>query len=79
MVRPTKSPMTIGGAHLRRRVLELLNDQPQTLTQLGAQTGYDWHQLADALAKLRASGRARWAATGWVRASKVEGFPLERG
>lgn len=65
--RTTKLGATPAGRSLRQRVLELLSDEPQTLTQLGAQTGYDWHQLHDVLKKLRASGRARWADTGWVR------------
>ncbi len=65
--RTTKLGATPAGRSLRQRVLELLTDQPQTLTQLGAQTGYDWHQLQDVLCKLRSTGRARWADTGWVR------------
>ena len=66
----TRVPDTVGGRSVRQRVLDLLNDEPQTLTQLGAQTGYDWHQLQDALVKLRSTGRARWADTGWVRGAK---------
>lgn len=58
---------TPAGRSLQQRVLALLGPEPLTLTQLGARTGYEYHQLQDCLRRLRAAQRVEWAGTGWIR------------
>ncbi len=52
------------------RLIEKLTDEPQTLTELGSQTGYPFHDLVKSLQQLQRQGRAVWSETGWVRGKK---------
>jgi len=56
-----------GGRTMVATVESLLTASPQSLTQLGARTGYEWNQIAYALKRLRAEGRAHWSIEGWTR------------
>lgn len=49
------------------KVASRLTDQTQTLTELGAVTGYTWEVLAVTLNTLKKQGRAKYKSTGWVR------------